>query len=75
MPNTVNESWSCSITFAVLRPSRMSITWPAPNFCRRSLASRNTADRNFCAAIVPSQDSGGDRQVSQLPQGCADCPK
>ena len=40
--------------------------WPAPNFCRRSRASRSTAERNFWAAIVPSHDSGGVRQVSQL---------
>jgi hypothetical protein len=46
----------------------MSMDWPAPNFWPRSRCSRSTVDSSFCAATVPSQDSGGVRQVSQLPQ-------
>ncbi len=53
----------------VFLPSRMSMTWPAPNFWPRSCLSRYTADSSFCAATVPSQVCGGDRQVSQLPHG------
>ncbi len=48
---------------------------PAPNFWRRSRASRHTADSSFCAATVPSQDSAGVRQVSQFPQGAPSWPK
>ena len=41
---------------------------PAPKRWLRSRSSRKTAESNFWAATVPSQDSGGVRQVSQLPQ-------
>ena len=68
IPNTDSWSWSNWMTFAVLRPSRMSMIWPAPNFWPRSRFSRTTVDSSFCAATVPSQVSGGVRQVSQLPQ-------
>ena len=44
---------------------------PAPNFWPRSRCSRSTVESSFCAATVPSQDSGGVRQVSQLPQAAA----
>lgn len=71
MPNTESWSWSNWITLAVRRPSRMSMIWPAPNFCRRSRSSRHTVDSTFCATTVPSQVSGGLRQVSQLPQASA----
>ena len=49
--------------------------WPAPNFWRRSRCSRSTVERIFCAATVPSQACGGDRQVSQLPQAAERWPK
>ncbi len=49
--------------------------WPAPNFCRRSFASRHTVDSSFCAGTVASQDSDGVRHVSQLPQAVPVCPK
>ncbi len=77
MPNTESWSWSNWITFAVRRPSRMSTICTAPNFCRRSRSSRHTVDSTFCAATVPSQVSGGTRQVSQLPQppGSGSWPK
>ena len=75
MPNTVSESCPFSATLAVLRPSRMSITWPAPNRWPRSCLSRYTADRNFWAAMVPSHASGGDWHVSQLPHAPASSPK
>lgn len=68
MPNTDSWSWSNWITLAVRRPSRMSTICTAPNFCPRSRCSRTTVDSTFCAATVPSQVSGGARQVSQLPQ-------
>ncbi len=68
MPNTESWSWSNWMTFAVLRPSRMSMIWPAPNFCPRSRFSRTTVDSSFWETTVPSQVSGGVRQVSQLPQ-------
>ena len=42
---------------------------------RRSRSSRNTVESTFCAATVPSHDSGGARQVSQLPHGLPCCPK
>ena len=42
---------------------------PAPNRWWRSRSSRNTVESSFCAATVPSHDSGGARQVSQLPHG------
>jgi hypothetical protein len=50
----------------------MSIGCPAPNEGPRSRSSRTTVDSSFCAATVPSQTSGGDRHVSQLPHGPED---
>jgi hypothetical protein len=77
MPNTDNWSWSNWITLAVRRPMRMSTICTAPNFWPRSRCSRTTVDSTFWAATVPSQVSGGVRQVSQLPQAAASgsCPK
>ena len=74
-PNTVRDAWPCWVIFGVFLPSRMSMTWPAPNLWCRSRWSRNTADSSFCAAIVPSQDSGGARHVSQLPHAPLPSPK
>ena len=48
---------------------------PAPNRWCRSRSSRNTVESSFCAGTVPSHDSGGARQVSQLPQAVASWPK
>lgn len=45
--------------------------WPAPNFWFRSRFSRTTVESSFCETTVPSQVSGGARQVSQLPQAGA----
>ncbi len=45
--------------------------WPAPNFWFRSRLSRTTVESSFCETTVPSQVSGGVRQVSQLPQAGA----
>ena len=47
------------------------MTWPAPYRWSRSRSSRTMVDSSFCAGTVPSQVSGGDRQVSQLPQATA----
>ena len=67
----VSASWRNWVTLSVFWPSRMSMDWPAPNFWPRSRCSRSTVDSSFCAATVPSQDSGGVRQVSQLPHARA----
>ena len=72
MPKTVRVVCSSCVTRGVWLPRRMSMTWPAPNRCRR-WSRRTTADSSFCAATVPSQVSGGDRQVSQLPHGVPPC--
>ncbi len=42
VPTPKTLSWSCRnwVTFGVDLPSRMSVIWPAPNFCRRSWCSR-----------------------------------
>ena len=71
IPNTDSWSWSNWITLPVRLPSRMSTICSAPNFCPRSRCSRTTVDSTFCAAMVPSQVSGGVRHVSQLPQPAA----
>ncbi len=68
MPKTFNSSWRNWDTLSVRLPSRMSMDCPAPNFWLRSFCRRNTVDSSFCAGTVPSQDSGGVRQVSQFPQ-------
>ena len=49
--------------------------WPAPKRWWRSRQSRTTVESSFCAGTVPSHDSGGDRQVSQLPHGVDAWPK
>src|SRR5690606_38886780 len=72
MPNTESEPCRCCVTFSVALPSSTSTTCAAP----KRWPVRYTAERSFRAASVPSQVSGGFKQLSQLPQLCeASSPK
>ena len=75
MRQVASRSWPYCSTRAVRLPRRMSIRWPAPKRWLRSRFSRTTVESSFCAGTVPSQLSGGVRQVSQLPHGSDAWPK
>ena len=54
------DSWPSDVIRGVALPRRMSTRCPAPYRWPRC-SRRTTVDSSFCAATVPSHDSGGDR--------------
>ena len=70
-PKVGSWSWPQLATLSERLPSRTSMTWPAP----KRWPVRTTAESTFCAGTVASHSSGGDRQVSQLPQSWDSSPK
>ena len=70
MPNTVSSSWRNCVTFSVRLPEQdVDDLAGAEPLAALAVAAGSTVDSSFCAATVPSHDSGGVRQVSQLPHG------
>ena len=51
------------------------MTWPGAEPLAALAAQPRDRESTFCAATVPSHDSGGVRHVSQLPHGSPRSPK